>query len=417
VVTPADVVRALSPGSAIVDLLVHRAHLPARFEGGAFIARGEWSEPRVSAWVLHAGDPAVRHVDLGPAAPIEEAITAHLRGIAGGGEARGVSVDTSDRATGSGSSARDGAGGALRTLLWDPLREALGDARTAFVSPDGALGTLPFETLRDDGGRYLVEDRDFVYVPDGSALVELTSAHPSLGDSLLAVGGVDYARRAPEDRKEAAAPASPPPARVATARSRGEPSRAFADGWIPLPATIPEVRGIAATFARARADGSLRLLLGADATEEGLKVAMPRHAILHLATHGFFQPEGLPSMWEQALDAVSGERGGGMLMTETATRLTGLHPGLLSGLVLAGVNRPPGEDEDRDDGYLTASEVTLLDLSGVELAVLSACETGLGRPQSGEGLLGLRRAFHMAGATIGSIVIFRQSAKGRDCAW
>ena len=96
--------------------------------------------------------------------------------------------------------------------------------------------------------------------------------------------------------------------------------------------------------------------------------------------------------------ATASARGGGMQMTESATRLTGLHPGLLSGLVLAGANRPPGEEDHRDDGYLTASEVTLLDLSGVDLVVLSACETGLGRPQSGEGLLGLRRAFHMAGA-------------------
>ena len=76
--------------------------------------------------------------------------------------------------------------------------------------------------------------------------------------------------------------------------------------------------------------------------------------------------------------------------------LEGLQPGLLSGLVCAGANVPA--PEDRDDAYLTAEEVGWLDLSGVDLVVLSACETGLGRPQSAEGLLGLRRAFHMAGA-------------------
>ena len=76
-------------------------------------------------------------------------------------------------------------------------------------------------------------------------------------------------------------------------------------------------------------------------------------------------------------------------------QLVGYHPSLLSGVVLAGANRaqPPGAD----DGILTAAEVQPLDLSGLELAVLSACETGLGMPAGGEGLLGLERAFQVAG--------------------
>ena len=37
-------------------------------------------------------------------------------------------------------------------------------------------------------------------------------------------------------------------------------------------------------------------------SEERLKHELENHAVLHLATHGFFQPEGTPSMWESALN-------------------------------------------------------------------------------------------------------------------
>ena len=80
--------------------------------------------------------------------------------------------------------------------------------------------------------------------------------------------------------------------------------------------------------------------------------------------------------------------------------VVGFHPGLLSGLALAGANRPP--EPGQDDGILTAPEVAELDLAGVELVALSACETGLGESAGGEGLLGLQRAFQEAG--VGSVV-------------
>ena len=70
---------------------------------------------------------------------------------------------------------------------------------------------------------------------------------------------------------------------------------------------------------------------------------------------------------------------------------------MLSGIALAGANRRPAPI-GADDGILTALEVASLDLSGCDLAVLSACETGLGMTAGGEGLLGLQRAFQVAGA-------------------
>ena len=80
----------------------------------------------------------------------------------------------------------------------------------------------------------------------------------------------------------------------------------------------------------------------------------------------------------------------------TPQGLVRLSPGLLSGVAFTGANRTVSPDQD--DGILTAIEAQQLDLDGVELVVLSACETALGSAVSGEGLMGLQRAFQVAGS-------------------
>ena len=118
-----------------------------------------------------------------------------------------------------------------------------------------------------------------------------------------------------------------------------------------------------------------RVLLDDQATESNLRT-IERPLVLHMATHGFF----------------------GETLNERD------NPLFRSGLYLADIDQIE-VDRERDDGQLTAYEVSGMDLRGTQLVVLSACETGLGaavmaegKELMSEGVAGLRRAFAMAGA-------------------
>lgn len=136
----------------------------------------------------------------------------------------------------------------------------------------------------------------------------------------------------------------------------------------------------------------VKRLSGREATEAAFKGNAPGKRVVHLATHGFFVGRSCP-----ALDEHRRSRGVGLGASERLA-VAGQNPLLLSGLALAGANSRAREDPDAEDGFLTAEEVAALDLRGVEWVVLSACETGVGDVRAGEGVLGLRRAFQVAGA-------------------
>jgi CHAT domain-containing protein len=127
---------------------------------------------------------------------------------------------------------------------------------------------------------------------------------------------------------------------------------------------------------------------GTKALEE-LLYASTSPKVLHLATHGYFL---------QALSQPQRETKGMGPMGNVGEikALTTENPMLRSGIVLAGVNS--ALRQGRDDGVVSAEKVLGLRLKGTELVVLSACKTGVGDVQSGEGVFGLKRAFILSGA-------------------
>lgn len=216
------------------------------------------------------------------------------------------------------------------------------------IIPDGILYYLPFETLRPPGvggSGFLVERYETSYAPSSSSLAFLRKK-PAGGHrkSLLALGAPELKNRS-RTHKKGQTPDDP---------SAGDMYQGLGFDLGPLPFARREVLDISGHFPRPARD----IMLGSDATERALKArALNDYDILHFACHGLLD-ERVP---------------------------------FRSALVLS-----TGPDAE-EDGFLQAREVYNLRMDA-DLVVLSACQTGRGRLEKGEGLLGLPRMFFYAGS-------------------
>ena len=283
------------------------------------------------------------------------------------------------------------AGQALRLAIWDPIAAHLAGANRIFVVPDGAIGLVPFAALPAGASSYLLEQSPPInYLSAERDLAAGTVPRPTSARGMLALGGPAF-----DDASLAIVGANTPtPATGMVAAPAGAGAAGCASfqnlRFQPLDGTLEEVQELSRLWAKGRSAEPVRVLQGRDATESTFKQTAHEYRVLHVATHGFFLSGACGA------NAVAGTRGVGGL---TAARpVPGENPLLLSGLALAGANRRASAAPDGDDGILTAEEVAALDLSGVEWAVLSACDTGVGEVKAGEGVFGLRRAFQIAGA-------------------
>jgi CHAT domain-containing protein len=247
----------------------------------------------------------------------------------------------------------------------------VGNAEHVLIAPDGALNLVPFGALLDEQGEYMAKRFEITYLTSGRDLLRVTSASSVPGSPVV------MADPAYDTSADVVAPGSDVPKATSVAQVDGT-----IQVFTPLPGTAAEANALKALLKL----HDHQVLMGVHATEAQLKhLHGPR--ILHVATHGFFlrdQP--------MAADALNSVR----FAQDQRPVLVGQNPLLRSGLALAGANARCSETND--DGILTAFEAAQLDLRGTELVVLSACETGIGEVQQGEGVYGLRRALVLAGA-------------------
>jgi CHAT domain-containing protein len=232
---------------------------------------------------------------------------------------------------------------AIGAAVLSGVRDRLSKAKTLIVVSDGLVSGLPFALFpeSDTGGPPLVSSLSVVYTPSAAFLAsQRREASSAFGDKTLAVGDPAYGTLA----------TSPHDPLSHAALDRAVTSMRLVT---PLPETRDEARSVFKLLG-----GQGTILLGADATKgkiEGLPLG--DFGFIHLATHGVLGNQ-LPGLQEPAL------------------------------LFAAA----PGQDP-----FLTMTEVQALKLHA-KLTVLSACDTGSGQYFEGEGVMGLGRAFLLAGS-------------------
>jgi CHAT domain-containing protein len=340
-----------------VTLAQVREALPPFTAIAAFIRYADPRGDRYMAFVLAEPASAPVAIPLGPAATIEILVTRWREEIKREMNSEGRGERTNfERVT--------VAGLALRRAVWDPLTPHWKGARRLDLVPDSTLQMVNFAALPAGKGRFLVESDPVLHLLSTERDLMLPTI--TSGNGLLAVGNPSF---------NAAIPAA------ANAKVLRGATEACADldtlQFAPLPGSAGEARAVVKIW---RGEGgTAHLLMGNEASLAAFRDNASGKQVLHLATHGFF--------------------------IESACRKNSTldeNPLLRAGVAFSGANR---HESALQNGVLTGSEVAAMDLEGTEWVVLSACDTDSGRIVAGEGVLGLRRAFQIAGArtVIGSL--------------
>lgn len=292
------------------------------------------------------------YVKLAPAAAIDSEIAA-LESAVVGPHLRGVAVAEPVQSRVQQMKQR------LRRLYDEviaPLQPSLHGVNKLLIVPDGKLALAPVAAFTDAHGQYLLQRYTVAYLNSWRQVFE-ESVEGDAPNAPVIVANPDFDLALPNSEKL--------------------PLLAGRLPFKALPGAELEAQDVQQAL-HLRQD---RVLTGKAAREQTIH-ALTAPEILHFATHS------VPDLqWKIPTPAYD--------LFEYPKSLATDDPLLESVIVLAGGDRPQAGPED---GLLTGLEVASLRLSGTRLVVLSTCEAGQGTPVDGQGVLGLRAAFSMAGA-------------------
>ena len=418
--TLTDVALSLPSQAVLLDLI--------HFERCDFASpTNQWKEQRYAAYLTFplaedSTNVVVERVDLGEAAPINEAVELICRRM-GAGQFRAKDLEAALQR--------------VSELVYAPLARHLTNVSHLIVCPDGQLSRVPFEMLlvsgRGEPPRYLVEEKTVSYVGSGREVARLAQPSTQVKTNAPVVMGnpdFNFALSSSSRREEALSSGSPGVSKQNQSERNARPhsgplpqerekatngevrlltsaatktlSRSYRGiKFGPLPGSEAEAMNVAKLLG-----GDTVLCLGAEAREAELKaVVSPR--VLHLATHGFFltdqefkRTNAGPGLLAAGAGTVFGSQKN--IRTRWNASLPENdweNPMVRCGIALAGANHAAHiTNAVAEDGLLTGLEASLLNLQGTELVILSACESGAGEVKIGEGVMSLRRAFRIAGA-------------------
>ena len=283
---------------------------------------------------------------------------------------------------------------------WAPIKAKIVDSAMVYLSAEGVYNQVNIEAMLDDSSKYSIDRNDFILVSNTKDLVvnKLKERRVNADKAVLCGNPTFYVGKS-----------STPEVVASTDRSVNinikkvkktdvmskELQRDFrsSDEIAQLPGTEEEIGNLNA-YLKTK-DWEIKKYTQMNADEDSIK-AIRQPKVFHIATHGFFKEDF-------SKDELVG-------LTASENEFT-QNPLLRSGLLLKGAGDVLKSssilDINSEKGVLTAYEAMNMNLDNTELVVLSACETGLGEIQIGEGVFGLQRSFLVAGANTVVMSLFK----------
>lgn len=289
----------------------------------------------------------------------------------------------------------------LYDYVWGPLEQELESAENIYFTPTGVFYKIGIEYLPDMSGLNLSMNHKVYRL---SSTKELVLSRKKIIKKGVLLGGVDYntsivelAKQSPRYEQEVHEGRAVP---IDSLDLRGASDT---NGFAFLEGTMEEVDEISTELMGSNVDAEI--FIGKDGSETNIKnLTNSEVDLLHVATHGFYY-SSKKSTKSLSIDKLFKD----MCLHEVSEDVELIDEDKMmtrSGLILAGANnvvRKVKVPNGVEDGILYADEISSLNLSSVDILVLSACQSGLGDIASSEGVFGLQRGFKLSG--VGSIIM------------